>query len=172
MRHFFPALCWLRTYDPSWLRGDAVAGITLAAYLLPAGLGDASLANLPNGLGADDGPGFGWRDMTVYKVGASYAMSPGLTLRGGFATGKQPIRSEDAMFNLLAPGVVENHLTLGATWTLADKSELTVGYMHAFSHSVSQVNAIPPGMPPGMGGGNVELKMEQNSLCIAYARRL
>jgi hypothetical protein len=30
-----------------WLRGDVVAGITLAAYLLPSGLGDASLANLP-----------------------------------------------------------------------------------------------------------------------------
>ncbi len=42
-----PALDWLRTYDRTWLRGDLVAGITLAAYLLPAGLGDASLANLP-----------------------------------------------------------------------------------------------------------------------------
>jgi len=42
-----PALNWLRDYDRSWLRGDIVAAITLAAYLLPAGLGDASLANLP-----------------------------------------------------------------------------------------------------------------------------
>src|SRR5262245_44321125 len=42
-----PALGWLRAYDRSWLRGDVFAGITLAAYLLPAGLGDASLANLP-----------------------------------------------------------------------------------------------------------------------------
>src|ERR1700756_5671143 len=42
-----PALEWLRTYDRSWLRGDVIAGVTLAAYLLPAGLGDASLANLP-----------------------------------------------------------------------------------------------------------------------------
>ena len=42
-----PALGWLRSYDRSWLRGDVVAGITLAAYVLPAALGDASLANLP-----------------------------------------------------------------------------------------------------------------------------
>jgi SulP family sulfate permease len=42
-----PALTWLRRYDRGWLRGDLIAGITLAAYLLPAGLGDASLANLP-----------------------------------------------------------------------------------------------------------------------------
>ena len=42
-----PAIDWLKRYDRTWLRGDVVAGITLAAYLLPAGLGDASLANLP-----------------------------------------------------------------------------------------------------------------------------
>jgi high affinity sulfate transporter 1 len=42
-----PALGWLRDYNRAWLGGDVLAGVTLAAYLLPAGLGDASLANLP-----------------------------------------------------------------------------------------------------------------------------
>lgn len=42
-----PALGWMRGYQPGWLRGDVVAGITLAAYLMPAGIGDASLAGLP-----------------------------------------------------------------------------------------------------------------------------
>jgi high affinity sulfate transporter 1 len=41
-----PAVGWLRSYDRTWLRGDLLAGVTLAAYLLPAALGDASLANL------------------------------------------------------------------------------------------------------------------------------
>ena len=44
---WIPAFDWLRNYETPWLRGDVVAGITLAAYLLPAALGDASLANLP-----------------------------------------------------------------------------------------------------------------------------
>src|SRR6476660_6298931 len=47
MARWLPALGWLRSYNKSWFRGDIVAGITLGAYLLPAGLGDASLANLP-----------------------------------------------------------------------------------------------------------------------------
>src|SRR4249919_1521499 len=47
MNLLLPVLDWIRAYDRSGLRGDVVAGITLAAYLLPAGLGDASLANLP-----------------------------------------------------------------------------------------------------------------------------
>lgn len=42
-----PALAWLRSYNPGWFKGDLIAGVTLAAYLLPAALGDASLANLP-----------------------------------------------------------------------------------------------------------------------------
>jgi high affinity sulfate transporter 1 len=44
---WIPAFTWLRAYDRSWLRGDVLASVTLAAYLLPAALGDASLANLP-----------------------------------------------------------------------------------------------------------------------------
>src|ERR1700719_4987210 len=43
----FPAAEWLRRYNRAWCRLDLLAGITLAAYLLPAALGDASLANLP-----------------------------------------------------------------------------------------------------------------------------
>ena len=45
--HWVPVLHWLPIYDRSWLRSDFIAGLTLAAYLLPAGLGDASLAQLP-----------------------------------------------------------------------------------------------------------------------------
>src|SRR6187397_581917 len=42
-----PARAWLATYDRTWLRGDVMAGITLAAYLLPSAIGDSSLAGLP-----------------------------------------------------------------------------------------------------------------------------
>ena len=42
-----PATTWLPQYRAEWLRPDLVAGLTLAAYLLPAGIGDASLAGLP-----------------------------------------------------------------------------------------------------------------------------
>lgn len=47
MASWIPAINWLKTYQPVWLRADLLAAITLAAYLLPAGIGDASLANLP-----------------------------------------------------------------------------------------------------------------------------
>ncbi len=49
--NIFPVVNWLRAYDPNWLRADLIAGVTLAAYLMPAGLADASLANLPSEAG-------------------------------------------------------------------------------------------------------------------------
>jgi sulfate permease, SulP family len=43
---WMPALAWLRRYQARGLAPDAVAGLTLAAYMLPAAIGDAFLANL------------------------------------------------------------------------------------------------------------------------------
>src|SRR5215510_3767011 len=37
---------WLPGYRSQWFWPDLIAGLTLAAYLLPAGIGDASLAGL------------------------------------------------------------------------------------------------------------------------------
>ena len=47
-----PILGWLRTYDRSWLRGDLIAGITVAALIVPKNLGYAGIAGIPlqNGL--------------------------------------------------------------------------------------------------------------------------
>jgi SulP family sulfate permease len=47
LARFVPELTWLRGYQRAWLRPDLVAGLTLAAYALPAGIADASLAQLP-----------------------------------------------------------------------------------------------------------------------------
>jgi high affinity sulfate transporter 1 len=47
LRTLLPVFNWLPTYQGQWLRADLIAGVTLAAYLMPAGLADASLANVP-----------------------------------------------------------------------------------------------------------------------------
>ena len=115
-------------------------------------------------LGAANGPGFNWRDTTVYKLGASYAYSKDMALRAGYSYNKQPIPNGQTFFNILAPGVVENHLTLGMTMTLANKNELSFAYMHAFKKDVTGANSIA--MP--FGGGNANLHMYEDSLGLAY----
>jgi long-chain fatty acid transport protein len=124
------------------------------------------LANffIPAPLGADNGAGFGWEDMTVYKLGVSWKYQSDLVLRAGLNHGKNPIPDSETMFNFLAPGVVENHLTLGATKTLSNGAELTFMFMHAFEKEVKGSGSIPG----AFGGGEVDIKMSQNSLGIAY----
>lgn len=111
-------------------------------------------------LGSDNGPGFGWQNVTVYKVGASYEVSKDLTLRAGWNHLKQPIPSDQTFFNILAPGVVEDHLTLGATWTVAKNGELSVGYMHAFKKTVDGT-AAP-----------INIRMYEDSIGIAYGWKM
>jgi len=43
----FPPAQWLPGYQRQWLKHDAIAGVTLAAYGIPVSLAYASLAGLP-----------------------------------------------------------------------------------------------------------------------------
>lgn len=137
--------------------------------------GVASVANtlsnltvLGNPLGSANGAGFGWRDITVVKLGVYYSVAPDLTLRAGYNHSGQPIPSNQTFFNILAPGVVQDHLTLGGTWNTPGGDELSVAYSHGFRNTVNGAGSIPPGLPPGFGGGEANISLETNSLGVAY----
>jgi long-chain fatty acid transport protein len=124
-----------------------------------------SIAN-PAGqsLGDSNGAGFGWSDINVVKLGLQWQANDTWTLRAGYNKGDNPINAQNVTFNILAPGVIEEHLTLGATMKLDAQSEVSASYMHAFSNEVSG-----PSMPNF--GGTETIKMKQNSLGIQYSRK-
>lgn len=124
---------------------------------------------LGNPLGADNGSGFGWRDVDVWKLGVEFQYSKSLTLRAGYNHGDNPIRREDVTFNILAPGVVQDHVTLGFTYVTASGGELTVSYMHAFSETVTGTSLL--GTISGAGGSD-KIKMHQDALGVAYSWKL
>jgi long-chain fatty acid transport protein len=121
-----------------------------------------------NQLGTNKGPGFAWEDVTAIKLGASYVWNEHLTIRTGYNHSSQPIRKSETLFNILAPGVVQDHLTFGATYVLPNKSELSFAYMHAFEEKVRGSGSIPT----NFGGGNANLKMYEDSLGVAYGWQL
>jgi long-chain fatty acid transport protein len=163
----------------------ATPKMTVAADIVQINYGDIrALANdgsrypIAGGgpaLGLDNGSGFGWTDQTVYKLGLSYQYRPDLLLRAGYNYAQNPIKdNKQTYFNILAPATVEQHLTLGATWTLANKAELSVSYMHAFEKKITGVaNADGnTGATGFVSGWPVDLKMSQDSLGIAYAWKM
>lgn len=118
-------------------------------------------------LGGSNGIGFGWKSIDVWKLGAEYKMSNQITLRAGYNHGQNPIDAQDVTFNILAPGVVTDHVTLGATYALAPGSELTVAYMHAMEKSVTG----PSTNPYFTTNGTEKIKMYQDSLGVTYGMK-
>jgi long-chain fatty acid transport protein len=114
-------------------------------------------------LGAANGPGFGWHDITVIKTGLDYNLNPALTLRAGYNHAGLPFDNTQTFFNLLAPAVTQDHLHAGATWTLKSGKEINFAYIHAFNNTVNGVNSIPP----SAGSGNANLSMYQNSIQVS-----
>lgn len=127
-------------------------------------LGPAPSGVLTNTLGTAGGAGFGWQDMTVYKLGAAYAINSKMTLLGGYNYGKQPIPADQTFFNILAPAVTEETYTIGLTYELASKAELTFMFMYAPENTVNGNGSIPT----AFGGGEANLTMSQTSFGVAY----
>jgi long-chain fatty acid transport protein len=120
-------------------------------------------------LGSSNGPGFGWHDITAEKVGVDYKLSPKLTLRAGYNHSGLPFDASQTFFNLLAPAVVQHHLSAGATWGRHDGKEISLAYQHAFAETVNGANSIPAGFPPqGFGGGEANLRMYQDSVGVSF----
>lgn len=123
-------------------------------------------------LGAANGPGFGWQDVDVFKLGVIWRLNDSWTLRAGYNRGDNPITGADVTFNILAPGVMKTHYTAGFTYALAKDSELTAALMIAPSQSVSGPSMFnsPAFFGPG-GGGTETIRMKQSSFGLAWARK-
>lgn len=157
----------------SWGGGIAVKAsdtLTIAADVKRIDYaGVASVGNplgqlfLGKPFGAADGPGFGWRNVTVYKAGAVWAASPALTLRAGYGRSGNPVPRSETLLNVLAPGVVQDHFTAGATWTLPSGLELTAYAMRAPRNDVAGSGSIPA----PYGGGEANVFLAETSLGLS-----
>jgi long-chain fatty acid transport protein len=121
-----------------------------------------NLMNPSTPLGDDNGAGFGWDDMTVYKIGVQWQSSPDWTWRVGYSITDQPIPDSEMLFNILAPAVVEQHATFGFTKTMDNNQEIDFALMRAFSESISGPNALDTAQ-------TIELKMDQWEIAVGYA---
>ena len=125
----------------------------------------------PYCLGGASGPGFGWSNVQVVKLGVEWAYSSDVTLRAGFNKSKNPVQAADVTFNILAPAVITKHYTFGGTHKLSKDSELTWAYMYAPKNSVTG-NSLLGQMAVANGfaaqSWNETIRMSQQSLGVQY----
>ena len=125
----------------------------------PAGPGTGSGC-----LGGTNGAGFGWDNMTIYKLGYQFSTSQNWTWRVGYSYGKQPIPEDQVMFNILAPAVIEQHITFGFTNKLNQTNEWSFAAMYAPSKTVTGPN-------PMTTGQSIELKMYEYQVGANYTHK-
>ncbi|TLX77095.1 hypothetical protein E9993_05270 [Labilibacter sediminis] len=120
------------------------------------------MSNLNEGklLGSDDGAGFGWKDMTIFKFGTEVQASESLILRGGYAFGEEPIPSSEVMFNILAPAINNQHITVGATKTFGEKAkDLNIALVYAPANTVKGPNPMDPAQQIELEMGVFEVEL-------------
>jgi long-chain fatty acid transport protein len=120
-------------------------------------------------LGANDGAGFGWDDMDIFKFGLEWERTEQWTYRFGYSySDDQPIPDDSVMFNILAPGTVEQHVTFGFTRTFESQNELNFAFMYAFNNDVKGDNPMDP--PNDWGyGQEIEIEMDQWEVSLGYS---
>jgi long-chain fatty acid transport protein len=113
-------------------------------------------------LGADSGNGFGWKDITIVKVGVQWESNPGMIWRAGYSYGEQPIPSSEVLFNIIAPGVIEHHASVGLTKEIGSKQEVNIAVVRAFSNDVEGPNPLDPSQ-------TIKLTMNQWEYTAGYS---
>ncbi len=134
-------------------------------------LGFCAAGQRSNCLGGDNGAGFGWQNVDVWKIGVQYDINDAWTIRGGYNHSDDPIQPQDVTFNILAPGVVQNQWHAGATWRLDKVSEITGAFMYATSNSVTGTSLITGFLPPPVPQITETIQMKEYLLGIAYNRK-
>jgi len=153
-------------YDFEQINYTDVASISNpVANLFSCPLAAMDFSNPTSGcLGGSNGAGFGWTDIQVHKLGYEWSMagSPNVRYRVGASFGENPIGSSEALFNIMAPGVIENHYTAGFTRKLSDGREYSVSVMYAPEASTSGTNPLDPTQ-------TIEIRMDQWNAEISYS---
>jgi len=112
-------------------------------------------------LGADNGIGFGWDDIDVFRIGLQYEVNQDLTLRAGYSWNDRPFGGDQLLFNVIAPAVTNKHMTFGLSYSPSEFGELNLSYQHAFKEHVSSEQTAF-----GVPGS---LSMYQNAFEIGYS---
>jgi len=117
-----------------------------------------SIANAGNDsgqLGASDGKGFGWQDLDVFRVGIQWRAFDQLVLRTGYSHASDFTTGSNALFNILAPATVKDHLTVGAGYDITPNWTISAAYVHAFSNTLTGWNVNDPSQ-------TIKLRMDQD----------
>ncbi len=108
--------------------------------------------------------GFGWDDIMVVALGAQYAATDKVTLRGGYNYSGNPIPDAMSMYNLPAPAIVQHNITGGMGFKVRPGVEVNIAGYVALENEVNGPMMKPMAIP----GSNVKNAMSEKSILVGF----
>ena len=117
-------------------------------------------------LGSPGGPGFGWDNVDIVKLGLEIPIGSSVELRAGASLNSNPIPETEVMLNILMPAVQERHFTAGMTWKIGDRHAINFAGMYSPASSVQGPNPLELTDPDQQ---TIELEMTQWEATLGWS---
>ncbi len=125
---------------------------------------DLDLSDVSNHLGADGGLGFGWQDMDIIKLGVQWAFDDRLTVRAGYSHSTALFEGTQALFNILAPATIRDHVSIGSSYQYSQQSSVNMAFTLALNEEIEGSSSFTSDQT-----GSVQ--MEQWEMEISWSHR-
>lgn len=129
---------------------------------------DPELGTPATKLGQANGPGFGWENMSIMKVGMAYSGVRSWIFRGGYSYGTNPIPESEVLLNILSPAVITNQVSVGFSKDLTKRrrgrykpsgKEIHFAFNYALENTIKGINTMDTGQTIEIGMNLLELEM-------------
>lgn len=126
--------------------------------------------------GSSGGPGNGWKDMNVFKVGVRYQVTPALYASGGVSLNSAAFADGDTASNVTSPATFRRHYTLGLGYATGSNSQWSIFYSLSPAHTTAGSSVLASAVATQLAGspavaGRETLATRQQSIGVQYSHR-
>lgn len=101
--------------------------------------------------------GLGWESVFSVAVGANYQVTDKVAVRGGYQYNTNPLANTSTLFNLQAPAILQNTISIGTTFAISASMSASLGYAYSFQNSISGTAEQIPGAGIKLSASNQSL---------------
>jgi long-chain fatty acid transport protein len=118
---------------------------------------DAQLFGTPVSSG-----GLGWDSVFSVALGANYQVTDRIAIRGGYQYNTNPLANTSTLFNIQAPAILQNTISVGTTFAISSSISASIGYAYSFQNSIT-------GTAEQIPGAGIKLTASNQSLLFNIA---
>jgi long-chain fatty acid transport protein len=124
-------------------------------------LSNSALSTAP--FGSKHGPGLGWPNQLVVRIGTDCKLTDKLTVRSGIITFNPFVRSSNTIIHFVLPlYVVRTFVTAGLSWQINCSTEVNIAYLYG-------VRRFVRGKPiPTFANGHVDIDYENHNIFLGF----